>query len=212
MNDISQNDAEESIYKYDSGWTKKLEALEHWNYYWHQQKIMQNVVSYRGEDFLEIGVGSGFTANYCRSKGANVTTLDIDLEKKPDIVANAVHYDFKQKYDYLMAYEVLEHIPYDEFEIIVKKFRTFIKKYAFISIPRNERTIFSVNLKLPKFKPVGLEWKILNRKITTAAHHWELDYNGFSTKRVEQLFKNSGLTIVEKLEYRTLCFYALRID
>ena len=212
MKDISQTDTEEKLYIYNSAWTKELESLEHWNYYWHQQKIMQNLVLYRGEDFLEIGVGSGFSANYCRSKGAKVTTLDIDQEKKPDIVANAVYYDFKQKYDYLMAYEVLEHIPYNEFEIIVKKFRTFIKKYVFISLPRNERPIFSLNLKLPKLKPVGLEWKILNRKITTAAHHWELDYNGFSTKRVEQLFKESGLTIMEKLEYKALRFYALRID
>ena len=212
MKDISQTDPEENLYIYNSAWTKELESLEHWNYYWHQQKIMQNLVLYRGEDFLEIGVGSGFSANYCRSKGAKVTTLDIDQEKKPDIVANAVYYDFKQKYDYLMAYEVLEHIPYNEFEIIVKKFRTFIKKYVFISLPRNERPIFSLNLKLPKIKPVGLEWKILNRKITTAAHHWELDYNGFSIKRVEQLFKESGLTIVEKLEYKSLRFYALSID
>ena len=82
MNDINQTDPEENLYIYNSAWTKKLESLEHWNYYWHQQKIMQNFVLYRGEDFLEIGVGSGFSANYCRSKGAKVTTLDIDQEKK----------------------------------------------------------------------------------------------------------------------------------
>ena len=33
---------------------------------------------------LEIGVGSGFTANYLRSRGVQVTTLDIDHEKEPD--------------------------------------------------------------------------------------------------------------------------------
>lgn len=212
MEDFKQSNIEKNIYQYSSEWVKKLEDRQHWEFYWCQQKLMQRFVSYREENFLEIGVGSGFTANYCRNQGAKVTTLDIDPDKKPDIVANVVSYDFNQKYDHLMAFEILEHIPYDEFEKVVKKLRLFIKKYAFISIPRNERTVFSLNIKLPKIKPIELEWKILAGKITTENHHWELDYKGFSKERVERLFKESGLTIEGRLKYKNIHFYALGID
>ena len=80
-------------YKYSAEWIYDLESEEHWRLYWNQQKLMQNKVS-SGDNVLEIGVGSGFTANYLKSKSINVKTLDIDRGKKPDIVANLVEYQF----------------------------------------------------------------------------------------------------------------------
>ena len=79
------------IYRYSTSWIYKLETEQHWRLYWHQQKLMEGKVK-PGDSVLEIGVGTGFTANYLRSKGVNVTTLDIDADKKPDIVANIVTY------------------------------------------------------------------------------------------------------------------------
>ena len=70
-------------YKYGAEWTKNLESYEHWGFYWYQQKIMEGFTKWhKSETILEIGVGSGFTSNYCRNKGFKVTTLDIDDDKK----------------------------------------------------------------------------------------------------------------------------------
>ena len=57
--------------------------------YWYQQKIMEGFAEWnKGETMLEIGVGSGFTSNYCRNKGFKVTTLDIVDDKKPKFRQN----------------------------------------------------------------------------------------------------------------------------
>ena len=200
------------IYKYGADWTNYLESYEHWGFYWYQQKIMEGFAEWhKDETMLEIGVGSGFASNYCRNKGFEVTTLDIDEDKKPDILANAVNYEFKGKYDHLMAFEFFEHIPFEESQKIIKKIPTFVKKYAFISLPRNEKTVFSLDIKLPKINKIKLEWNILTRKIKTEAHHLELDYKGCKTEIVEKSFNDAGLKIKRKLKNRYILFYALEI-
>ena len=198
-------------YRYGAEWTKVLEEQQHWEYYWYQQKLMEGLVTPGPDRILELGVGSGFAANYGRSRGFDVTTLDIDDEKKPDIVANVVTYDFERNYDHLMAFEILEHIPYDQFERIIRKIPEFINDYAFISLPRNERVVFNLNLRLPKFRPVSYEWRILKKKITCEAHHWELDYGEFTNQRIESLFTDAGLRVARRMSCDYIRFYALEV-
>ena len=89
IEDLKSKELKNNIYKYGAEWTKHLESCDHWIFYWFQQKIMEGFINKnKSETIIEIGVGSEFTANYCRSKGFNVTTLDIDEAKKPDILAN----------------------------------------------------------------------------------------------------------------------------
>jgi hypothetical protein len=198
-------------YKYSAEWTKVLESKEHWEFYWYQQKLMEGLVEPRADRILELGTGTGFAANYCRSKGVDVTTLDIDEEKRPDIVANVVTYDFDQRFDHLMAFEILEHIPYEQFELTMRKIPKFVRKFAFISLPRNERVALGLQLKLPKFRQLAYEWRILNRKIACEAHHWELDFGEYTTRRVERLFADTGLQIVRRMSCDYIRFYALEV-
>ena len=81
-------------YKYSSEWIQSLETKQHWEFYWYQQKLMEGLLVPGQDDILELGKGSGFAANYCSSQGLAITTLDIDEDKKPDIVANIAMYDF----------------------------------------------------------------------------------------------------------------------
>lgn len=198
-------------YKYGAEWTKTLEEKRHWEFYWYQQKLMEGLIIPGQDRILELGMGSGFAANYCRSKCLDITTLDIDEKKKPDIVANIVTYDFERRYDHVMAFEILEHIPYEQFERTIRKIPHFINNYAFISLPRNERVVFNLDLKLPKFKRVSYQWRILKKKITVKAHHWELDYGEFTTRRIEALFADSGLRIARRMSCNYIRFYALEV-
>ena len=63
--------------KYSSNWIHKLETREHWLSYWHQIKLMEGYVEQK-DSLVEIGIGSGFTSNYLRSKKVDVLTIDID--------------------------------------------------------------------------------------------------------------------------------------
>ena len=198
-------------YKYDAAWTRRLEARHHWEFYWYQQKLMEGLVRPGEDELLEMGIGSGFAANYCRSKGLDVTTIDIDDEKNPDIVANVVTYDFERSYDHLMAFEILEHIPYSEFEKIIRKVPRLVRKHAFISLPRNEEVVFKLDLKIPRIPRINLEWRRLKKKITTKAHHWEMDFREHTVASVEALFEDAGLSVVRKLTCDYVRFYALEV-
>ena len=72
--------------KYSSDWIKKLETREYWLSYWHQIKLMKGHIK-PNDSLIELGIGSGCTSNYLRSKNINVLTVDIDRKKSTDAIS-----------------------------------------------------------------------------------------------------------------------------
>ena len=126
-------------YRYSSGWTHGFESETRWRLYWRQQKLMRDLLA-PGDRVLEIGIGTQFVANYLRSKGISVTTLDIDADKHPEIVANIALYEFPTSYDAILAFQVFEHMPYEDFEAVLPRLAAAARRQVFISVPRNRRT------------------------------------------------------------------------
>ena len=196
-------------YKYSASWIYSLESESHWRLYWQQQKIMQNLVQPE-QHVLEIGVGSGFTANYLRSKGVKVTTIDIDAEKKPDIVANIVEYDFKSNYDHVLGFEVFEHIPFNEFKLLLEKLAGICKEYLFFSVPRNERLWFSCSFKVPKFRNISWEIALPQGKITTPTHFWEVDDGEVTQEKLSQTLNSAGFRLIDREKVLSRLFYTIQ--
>lgn len=183
-------------YKYSASWIHQLESADHWQLYWRQQKLMEGHLQ-PGDRILEIGVGSGFTANYLRSKGYVVTTLDIDEEKKPDIIANVASYDFPDAYDHVLAFEVFEHLPYENFERALSQIARCCRKTLFLSVPRASFDFASVQITLPKFGQRSFTILRKRRKIEGSYHFWEIGLNGISLERLKTTLQSSGFSIVE---------------
>ena len=195
-------------YRYSSHWIHELESETHWRLYWRQQKLMRELVA-PGDRVLEIGVGTGFTANYLRSKGVLVTTLDIDADKQPDIVANIAQYDFPGTYDAILAFEVFEHLPYDDFPPLLAKLARAAQRHVFLSLPRNRRLVASLNVKLPKVKARTFQWKVRRGEIVEPYHVWELDHNSITVESLERELVSHGFAIVRQDESFDRRFYAL---
>ena len=195
-------------YKYSAEWIHELESEDHWRLYWNQQKLMEGKVK-TGDYVLEIGVGSGFTANYLRSKGVQIKTIDIDSQKKPDITANIVRYQFDELYDHILAFEVFEHIPFPEFKMVLRKICGVCQKYLFLSVPRNEKVWISCILKLPRVGKREFHLITLKRKVTNPAHFWELDDGSVSTQDFEQEIYSNGIKILSKKNCFSRIFYSL---
>jgi 2-polyprenyl-3-methyl-5-hydroxy-6-metoxy-1,4-benzoquinol methylase len=157
-------------------------------------------------------VGSGFTANYLKSKGVNVKTLDIDREKKPDIVANLVEYQFLDHYDHVLAFEVFEHIPFVEFKRVVEKISNVCKKYIFLSVPRNEKVWLHFNFQFPIIGKREFRFVTLKGKVTEPAHFWEIGDGSVSINDFEQELFKCGLTIITKTKRFSRIFYALSVN
>jgi hypothetical protein len=192
----------DDVYKYESKWIHKLEKEIHWRAYWLQQKLLESELN-ENDTILEIGKGTGFCSNYLKSKGYKVTTFDIDGNKNPDIVGNFVDYEFPEKYDHVIAFEVLEHIPFNDLGKVFKRIKSCIQKSLIISIPEGSITLLLVDIRVPIIKHVRFGIRVQQRFLPSFLrlklpkyHHWELNYNNeCSLNNLRVLFNQEGLKI-----------------
>jgi 2-polyprenyl-3-methyl-5-hydroxy-6-metoxy-1,4-benzoquinol methylase len=197
-------------YKYSSDWIHHIESLDHWALYWHQAKLLLEYAN-SDDSILEIGVGSGFLANYLRSRNYDVKTIDIDPGKNPDILANIVEYDFPEKYDFILAFEVFEHIPYTEFDNLLNKLAQVCKKNIILSVPRNEKLWLEITLQtVLSLRKYNLRLASIRNKLTTDHHFWEVEYKKYTKKYLEKTFQNNGFEKVYYTKYRGTMFYVLK--
>lgn len=200
-------------YKYGSDWTNNLEKENHWRLYWQQQKLLERNIN-KDDMILEIGVGSGFCANYLRSKDYNVTTMDIDPDKNPDIISNIVTYDFsKVNFDHLLAFEIFEHIPYDEFIKCLKKIRDSSIQNVFFSVPLNS---FSASLTkrlnhIGTFKvKVSLDTNPRRNYKLSQTHFWEIGCGLNSLSKIEKDIQECGFDIIQSVNKLSKLFFHLK--
>lgn len=200
-----------TVYRYSSDWIHELESELHWRYYWFQQHLMQKRIK-PGDQVLEIGPGTHFTANYLQSKGVEVTTVDIDAEKKPDIVANIVSWEWPQSWDHILAFEVLEHIPFIKVKQLLEIMKNHARKNLFISVPVSEYRLFRCEWSLPLIGRHVLDLTIPRKRILAMHHFWEMGLFNRSKKELESLLQQSGYTIAESKKVWSLHYWVLQIE
>ncbi|MEK7642993.1 MAG: methyltransferase domain-containing protein [Patescibacteria group bacterium] len=155
--------------------------------YWHQ---ISEVCSVTPRAVLEIGHGNGFVKNYLAQNNIQTTTMDIDSELAPDVVGDITkktHFTDRQ-FDVVLAAEVLEHIPYDQFSHALEEIAR-ITTYAVVSIPNNTPW-YSLNANLPIVGRVKFFYEkrgTIMRDFSqdVRGHHWEIGVNGITLKRCE---------------------------
>ena len=186
------------IYQYSSDWIHHLETEEHWRLYWQQAKLLQKMIT-PDDEVLEIGVGSGFLANYLRAQKINVKTLDIDPNKKPDIIANIVAVDWSQlKFDHILAFEVFEHIPFEKFERMLPSILAGCAKSISISVPINEHVLFCCDFRIPVIGRRRINLTIPKFRIDEENHFWEIGFGQTSLKKLVNLFEAQNFMLTKK--------------
>ena len=196
---------------YDTSWTKKLESKKHWLLYWKQQWMLDKYLK-REDIILEIGLGSDFTAKYLRNKNYTVTTLDIDNEKKPDIVANIVDYDLKSNYDIILAYEVFEHFHFNYLNTVLQMLHSHCNRYLLISIPEYLSCLFSLEFQLFGGKKTFSVRRpsFYKMKKMSPNHHWEVNSNPETKlENLTELFHDNGFKIMDQSYYQDRYFIVL---
>lgn len=195
-------------YKYSSEWINKLEPLDHWKLYWFQQKWISNKIA-KGSKILEIGVGSGFCANYLSSKGYIVTTFDIDPEKKPDIIGNIVQFNSILNYEAILAFEVFEHIPYDKFIATLINIRKNTNK-IFFSVPINKVRLIDLEIRLPLIKRINFSIYYPIFAIKESHHFWEVGFKGYDLKRIKKDICLAGFKVLETKSYKAKMYFEIQ--
>lgn len=179
-----------------------------WNSYYQQ---IFEVLNCDGKDVLYIGAGDGIVTEILKKYGKNVKTLDFDKNLKPDYVGSVTDIKKilgKNKFDVIICCQVLEHIPFSEFENTIKQLCKCSKEALILSLPNHNRRI-SFSFSIPKIKThkkvllfknhLTKPWDI--NKNGFGEHYWEIDAKGCPTRKT---IKN----IVKKY-FASLNFYTL---
>jgi SAM-dependent methyltransferase len=157
-----------------------------WVSYFHQ---LNEVLSASPKTVLEIGVGDKVFGGFLKNN-TNIlyTSLDVAEDLKPDIVGDARNLPFANRsQDVVCAFEVLEHLPYEESLNVLREMKRVASNLVIVSVPHFGPAI-KFSLKIPFFPEIRISCKIFwpRKHVFNGQHYWELGKRGFSVKR----FKN----------------------
>ncbi|MBI4709150.1 MAG: class I SAM-dependent methyltransferase [Candidatus Portnoybacteria bacterium] len=177
---------------------RKYCDIERWSSYWHQ---IDEILKCQPQSVLEIGVGDRVLASYLKNNtDIQYASVDIDSALKPDVVCSVEYLKFKDdSFNLVCAFEVLEHLPFEKFELALLQLRRVSKKNVILSLPHWGRH-FSIDIRLPLLK--RLKWQ---NKFSVAAkphkfsgqHYWEIGKKGYSLKNVKSVIKKAGFEILK---------------
>lgn len=196
----------------------KYASLERFISYFYQIDLIKksNV-----KNILFIGIGDGLVVDYLRkNNNLNITTFDIAEDLNPDVLGDIKNLQFKDdEFDLVVAYEVLEHLPFEYFDKILERLSKISNNKVIISLPfRNTgfemiirfpfiktlfkkdylRFLFTIPIKFPGF-------------VISTQHYWEIDNKNFKMKDV--LSKIKKYFDVKKIQKTILspyrCFFVL---
>jgi ubiquinone/menaquinone biosynthesis C-methylase UbiE len=165
--------------------------------HWHQADEVAKV-SPPGGRVLEIGPGSGHVTWLLRNAGFAVATLDFDPRLKPDVAADVVRIPFRDAaFDCVLAAEVLEHIPFEEFGKALAELKRVSGGHVVLSLPApfaGVSALWNWPLLQPKGMFLGVPYWVTHR--FNGEHYWELGKRGYGLSRIRRVIEDQGLRIV----------------
>jgi ubiquinone/menaquinone biosynthesis C-methylase UbiE len=173
----------------------KYTDLNRWVSYFHQ---IDEVLKTTPKTLLEIGVGDGALRDYLKSNTEIAyTSLDIADDLKADVVGSVLKMPFTDNsFDTICAFEVLEHLPFEQFEIALAELKRVSKGNVILSLPHFGPPIKFL-LKLPFLPQLRLAFKIPYPRVHVfdGQHYWEIGKRGFAPARIrESLRKYFNIT------------------
>lgn len=180
--------------------------------YYHQ---LDEVIRLAPQNVLEIGVGHGVFRDYIKSNtGIVYTSVDVDVDTHPDVVGSVVALPFKDgSFDVVCAFEILEHLPFEQFEKALTELHRVSRRVVALSLPHFGPQIKFL-LKVPFLPEVSFAFKVpfACKHVFNGHHYWEVGKNGYSPRRIQQIFKKYFTTEKEFVPFENQYhhFYILK--
>lgn len=165
---------------------------------------IKSVMDTEPECILEIGIGNKITSSYLKNRGKNIVTCDINPDLCPDKIGDIRALPFESNsFDTILCCEVLEHIPFTEFEKALSELHRVSKKYVIISIPY---ACFYMDISI--ITNIPFLYKLLRPNISIpffthkfeydGIHHWEMGTKQYPRKRI-RIIMNKYFTILKEV-------------
>lgn len=162
-----------------------------WASYWHQ---IDEVLRLRPQQCLVVGVGDSVVLDALRSAVEDVVSLDIDSALRPTYVGSVTAIPLpSQSVDVVLCAQVLEHLPYEQFEGALRELARVSRHGLVLSLPRLSRA-WSVRVGPIRRRDriVALTIPLQRRLPPNDQHYWEVDAKGYPIRRVRQTLRSVG--------------------
>jgi ubiquinone/menaquinone biosynthesis C-methylase UbiE len=178
---------------------------DRWASFYHQ---IIEIVSVKADSILEVGVGSGVLSAVLKGLGFPYESLDIDPDLSPDHIGSILEIPFADKsYDIVGCFQVIEHLPYEQFQKSVHELFRVARKTVIISLP-DAKTLYRYSFHIPKvgYKKLLISYPLFRAKTQPSGgdHCWEINKKGYPLVRIKKelksIAKESGFELYK--EYR----------
>lgn len=156
-------------------------SVERFCSYAHQLKLISGLDV---KSILEVGPGTFLVSSVLSRRGYKVTTCDFDPKLGADVTADVRRLPFgNNTFDLVVACQVLEHIPFEDFDKALDEIKRVSSRYVLISLP-HRCTGFTILLRFPfietlfkkKFFEFGFQVSAPFRGFEASKqHYWEIE-------------------------------------
>lgn len=156
---------------------------------------LAEIMRVRPASVLEIGVGDRLVGSYLKNNTSiTYTSADIADDVGADVIAPVTKLPFPDKsFDVSCAFEVLEHLPFDQFQPALTELARVAKTHVLISVP-HFGPMLSLSFKIPFLPRVRLAYKIRYPKAHSfnGQHYWEIGKRGYPVSRIRAELEKHG--------------------
>ncbi len=164
------------------------------SYYWQ----LREVLALSPKAVLEVGVGDGVFGAFLKTNTpVSYTSVDVAEDLHPDVLGSILALPFPDKsYDISCAFEVLEHLPFEQFDTAVSEMARVARTHVVISIPHFGPMV-SFSLKIPFLPQIRVAFKIPFGRAHgfNGQHYWELGKKGYPPALIRQKLSAHGRII-----------------
>jgi SAM-dependent methyltransferase len=161
------------------------------SYYYQLREVLKQ----SPHSVLEVGVGDKVFGNFLKSNTVvSYTSVDIAEDLKPDVVGSILDLPFAEKsFDVVCAFEVLEHLPFENVERAVEELSRVARNAVVMSVP-HFGPMLSFSLKIPFVPQICLAFKVPFPKthLFNGQHYWELGKKGYPASRLKKVLQKHG--------------------
>jgi len=165
-----------------------------WQKYYTQ---LEHILDLKPRKILEVGVGHKVLYVVLKSQGFEVTGFDNAPELKPDVIGDVRQLNehfVPRSFDMVCCFQILEHLPYEDFGNCLRQISEVTEKYALISLPYAGITMrlhFAVARRGTREARIGGRIPFFWRKYVPKGHHkWEAGWREYPLSRIEDELKN----------------------